>query len=90
MQDELEKSKQKLKNVLAEVVKKHRLEQEKSINRISNEIALPKSMWLDLEKGIKDPQLTTIWRVSEALEIPIENLLTEVKDILGQDFTLID
>lgn len=90
MQYDIDEAKKNLKDTLAYIVKKHRIEQEKSINRIANEIAMPKSMWLDLERGIKDPQLTTLWRVSEALEIPIEKLLMEVKDVLGKDFTLID
>ena len=82
--------KQKLKTVLAQVVKKHRKKQQKSISKISAEIMMTKSMWTDLERGIKDPQLTTIWKISEALNIPLEEIIKEVKDLLGKDFTLID
>ena len=51
---------------------------------------MTKSMWTDLEKGIKDPQFSTLWRVSEALDIPVDVLIREIKDELGEDFTLID
>jgi len=51
---------------------------------------MTKSMWLDLERGIKDPQLTTLWRVAEALNIPIEKFILEIKSELGAEFTLID
>jgi len=82
--------KQKLKTALAQVVKNHRKKQQKSISKISAEIMMTKSMWTDLERGIKDPQFTTIWKISEALNIPLEDIITEVKLILGEDFTLID
>jgi len=90
MQEETLDVKQKFKKALAQVVKKHRKEQQKSISKISAEIMMTKSMWTDLESGIKDPQLTTIWKISEALNIPLENIIKEIKDILGKDFTLID
>ncbi len=51
---------------------------------------MTKSIWTDLERGIKDPQLTTIWRVAEALDLPLEDLIIELKTKLGEDFTLID
>lgn len=90
MQELTENAKQKLKSTIAKIVQKHRLEQQKSISKISAEIMMTKSMWLDLERGVKDPQLTTLWRVSEALNIPIEEIISEIKTELGVDFTLID
>ena len=90
MQEDLEKSKQLLKNALAEVVKKHRKEQKKSISKISAEIMMTKSMWQTLEKGKKDPQYSTIWRVAQALNMTIEELSKEVAELLGEDFSLID
>ena len=83
-------AKQKLQSTLAKYVKEKRLEQNKSLCRISAEILMSKSMWLDLEKGIKDPQLSTLWRVSEALSVPLEVLIKDIKEKLGDDFSLID
>ncbi len=88
--NQTENSKLKLKTVLAQIVKKHRNRQNKSISKISAEIMMPKSMWLDLERGIKDPQLTTFWKVAEALNMPVESLIVEIKNKLGKDFSLIE
>lgn len=90
MKDKYLASKQKLQNILAQYVREKRLEQNKSLSKISAEIMMTKSMWLDLEKGIKDPQLSTLWRVSEALDIPLEILIKEIRLRLGKDFSLID
>ncbi len=90
MQEDYEIKKQKLKMALALVVKKYRKQHNKSMSKISAEIMMTKSMWTDLEKGIKDPQFSTLWRVSEALEIPLEKLICEIKERLGEDFSLIN
>ncbi len=90
MQDNYEKAKQKLKSALAEIVQLHRKSKNKSISRISAEIMMTKSMWTDLEKGIKDPQLSTLWRVAEALDMNLDDLIKEIREKLGDDFTLVD
>lgn len=90
MKNDYIKSKLELQQALADIVRAHRNEQNKSISRISAEIAMTKSMWNDLERGIKDPQLSTIWRIAEALDIPLEDLIKELKKKLGKNFTLID
>ena len=79
-----------LLQAVAKVVKNHRLQQKKSLSQISAEIMMTKSLWNDLEKGIKDPQLSTLWRVSEALDIPLEQLIADIKNELGSNFTLVD
>ncbi len=83
-------SKLKLQKSIAKIVKTHRERQKKSVSRISAEIMLTKSIWSDLEKGIKDPQISTLWRISEALNIPLEDLISEIRNDLGKEFTLID
>ena len=90
MQDKLENSKKILQKALAEVVRENRLVKGKSIHAISAEIMMSKSIWQALETAKKDPQFSTIWRVSEALEIPLEKLIQMIKAKLGEDFTLID
>lgn len=87
---DLKSSKKILQQAVAKIVKKHRLAQNKSLSRISAEIIMTKSMWNDLEKGIKDPQLSTIWRISEALDIPVDELVREIKTELGAGFSLTD
>ena len=88
MQDNYTTSKKNLQLTLAQIVKEHR--KNKSISKISAEIMMTKSMWTDLEKGIKDPQLSTLWRVAEALDMNLGDLIKEVREKLGDDFTLVD
>ncbi len=90
MQEDFEIQKQKLRNAVSKAVKRLRLSQNKSISGISAEIMMTKSLWADLEKGKKDPQLSTVWRIAEALNIPIEKFISEIKKELDSDFTLID
>lgn len=47
-------------------------------------------MWADLEKGIKDPQLSTLLRMAQGLNIPASQIVKELETNLGQDFTLIE
>ena len=49
-----------------------------------------RDIWSDLEKGIKDPQLSTLWRVAEGLNIPLSKLIKEIETKLTQDFSFIE
>ncbi len=51
---------------------------------------MTKSMWADLEKSVKDPQLSTLWRIAEALDMPVSEIIAELEDALGKHFTLIN
>lgn len=64
---------------IAEIIKEYRLKEKKSISLISNEINLSKSIWSQVEKGVKDIQISTIWRICEALEIPLSTLILEIE-----------
>ncbi len=90
MQEEFLKKKQILQTALAEVVKDARVNQKKSISLIANEIGMTKSMWADLEKEIKDPQISTLWRMAEGLNITLSELVKRLEIKLGNRFTLID
>lgn len=89
MQQKYEKNKKSLQKALAEVVKKYRKKKGKSITLISAEIGMTKSIWGDLEREQKDPQFSTIWRIAEALDIPLSMLVSEVESYLEKDFSLI-
>ncbi len=89
MQDVYFKNKKQLQKALSEIIKKHRLNKNKSISLISDEIGMTKSMWADLEKSIKDPQLSTMWRISEALDVPMSAIIIELEEVLGESFTLV-
>lgn len=83
-------NKQLLQRTLAEIVKELRLKQKKSISLSSAEIGITKSIWADLEKGIKDPQLSTVWRIAEGLEIQPSQLIKLIEEKLGKNFTFLD
>ncbi len=90
MQEKLVENKILFQKELGKLVKKRRLELKKSISLISAEIGMTKSMWADLEKGIKDPQLSTLWRVCEGLEIEPSDILKELKVKLDMNFTFVE
>ena len=80
--------KNKLQYVLGKIIKKYR--GDKSINQLSNEIELSKSIWSDLEKGKKDIQFTTFWRIAEALNIAPHKLLKDIENELDEEFSFIE
>ena len=71
---------------LARIVKKYRERANLSINKASHEIDLSKSIWSVIEQGKRDPQLSTLWKISEVLNIPLSLLIKDMEIELGQDF----
>ena len=49
-----------------------------------------KSIWSEVEKGNKDIQLTTLWRISEGLNIKPSELIKEIENMLGKDFSFLE
>ena len=83
----MQELKNELQKAIATVVKRHRT---KSITKSSDEIGMGKSLWADLENGIKDPQLSTLWRISEGLDIKLHQLIKEVENELGDKFSFLE
>ena len=79
-----------LQSKLAEIIKSRRNEQNKSISLISAETGMTKSMWADMEKGIKDPQFSTLFRMAEGLNVPLGIMVNELYEILPKGFSLIE
>lgn len=77
----------KFQKAIAKVVKENRV---KSITKSSDEIGMGKSMWADLENGIKDPQFSTLWRIAEGLDIKPHDLVKKIEDELGEDFSFLE
>lgn len=77
----------KLQLATAKVIKENR---KKSITKSAEEIGMWKSMWADLENGIKDPQLSTLWRVAEGLDIKPSVLVQMIEKELGEDFSFLE
>ena len=77
----------KLQEATAKIVKRSR---KKSITKSSDEIGMGKSMWADLENGIKDPQFSTLWRIAEGLEIKPHILVKMIEEELGENFSFLE
>ena len=83
----MQELKNELQRAIAKVVKEHRT---KSITKSADEIAMGKSMWADLENGIKDPQFSTLWRIAEGLDIKPHVLVKMIEDELGNNFSFLE
>ncbi len=91
MQDVTNNRTFKLIRAVGEVVRRHRKAHCKTMYGLSAEIAMSKSTWREVEIGAcKDIKLTTLWKIAEGLEISAGDLLNEVSQDLGEDFSLTD
>ena len=89
MQDNSKKATIRLIKVLGEIIKKHRLEQKKTIYKISAECSIHKDSWRLIEKGlVNDIKLSSLWKIAEGLELEPTDILNEAKSVLGKDFTI--
>ena len=83
----MQELKLKLQRAVAKVVKENRT---KSITKSADEIAMGKSMWADLERGIKDPQFSTLWRIAEGLDIKPHIFVKMIEDEVGKNFSFLE
>ena len=83
----MQELKKELQKAIANVIKKNR---KKSITKSADEIAMGKSIWADLENGIKDPQFSTLWRIAEGLEIKPHELVKMIEDEVGAEFSFLE
>lgn len=83
----MQELKKELQKAIAKVVREHRT---KSITKSADEIAMGKSMWADLENGIKDPQFSTLWRIAEGLDIKPHILVKMIEDEVDEDFSFLE
>ena len=89
MQENSKNATIRLVKVLGDIIKKHRLEQKKTIYKISAECAIHKDSWRLIEKGlVHDIKISSIWKIAEGLDIDPIDLLSEAKEVLGKDFTI--
>ena len=62
----------------------------KSNYLLSAEYEISTSLLSNIERGLKDPQLTTIFKLSEALGIRPFEFVKKIEEILPENFSLID
>lgn len=90
MQAENKEKRKILLNAIAKTVKLLREKRGKSITLISNELNVSKSIWSDVELGKSDIQISTFWRIAEALEISPNDLIIEIKKNLNDNLNFIE
>ncbi len=92
MQDAKNKKKQKKKqmicNALAEVVKERRGDMSQFM--FAGEYDIPVSIVSTIERGLKDPQLTTVFKLAQAFGMNLSDFTKLICDKLPKDFSLID
>lgn len=75
-------------NALAKTTKKLRGEQSQFMFASENDISI--SIISTIERGLKDPQLTTLYKISEALNMNLSDFIKELEQNLPQNFTIIE
>ncbi len=75
---------------LAKVIRQEREKQNKSLRVLADEYDIQKSLLSRLENGINEPKLISIWTISEALNMPISELIKLVENELPENFSLTD
>ena len=79
-----------LLKTIGKLVKEKRQRLNKGILLFSYEYDIPNSSLAQLEKGNRDVQISTLWKLSEALGMTFPNFIKEVEKRLPQNFKLID
>lgn len=83
-----ENKKQILLNVLAKKVNELRGKKSQFLLASENDISV--SIISTIERGLKDPQFTTMYKLAEALNLKPHELIKLIENDLPNDFTLID
>lgn len=79
-----------LLKTIGKIVKEKRQKLNKGILLFSYEYDIPNSSLAQLEKGNRDVQISTLWKLAEALGMSFPNFIKEVEKNLPKNFKLID
>ncbi len=91
MQDKNFDKKQLILNTLALTLKEFRTQKcKKSQFMFAGENDISISIISTIERGLKDPQLTTLFKLAEACETNIVTFISKIIEKLPKDFSLID
>ena len=76
-----------LARVIGEVVNELRIKKEKgSINKFAHEYDLDVGNTSRIENGLIDAKVVTLWKIAEALKMPLSELIKQVEAKLGANF----
>ena len=74
-------------NMLGVIIKKNRLKKDKiSLNTFAYEYDLNPGNLSRIENGQIEAKITMLWRISEALQIPLSKLIRQLENELGKNF----
>lgn len=72
-------------------IKKLRQDKPKlSINKLAHEYDLDVGNMSRIENSLVEIKFVTLWKIAEALEIPMSEFIFELEKELGNDFKLVD
>lgn len=84
----MQDKKKELLEIFAKVIKE--LRGNNSISRLSMEVDISKSIWSNIECAKRDAQLSTLWKISEALNIKPSELFKIIETKLSENFSFIE
>lgn len=80
-----------LAKVIGEIVIEHRTKKQKgSINKFAHEYDLDVGNTSRIENGLTNAKVVTLWKIAEALEMPLSEFIKQVEIKLGKDFHFYD
>lgn len=79
-----------LLKVIGEIVKEKRLEMNKGILLFGYEYDISNSSIAMVEKGQRDVQITTLWKIANGLGMSFSEFVKEVEKRLPKNFKLIE
>ena len=77
-----------LLHTIGDIVKEKRKSLNKGILLLSYEYDIPNTSLAKLEKGERDVQISTLWKLSEALGMTFSEFVKELEKRLPQNFKL--
>lgn len=80
--------KELLLKTIGEIVKEKRQSLNKGILLLSYEYDIPNTSLAQLEKGSRDVQISTLWKLSEALGMSFSSFVKEIENRLPKNFKL--
>jgi hypothetical protein len=87
MQDE---KKQILKNIIGNLLKEERMKTQKSLLMFSYENSISSSALNYIERGLRDSQVSTLWKILDAHNIKMSDFFKQVEEKLPEKWTMLD
>ena len=79
-----------LLKIIGKIIKKHRLTTKKGILLHAYEFDIPGSSLNLIERGTRDSQISTLWKIANSFGMTFGEFINEVEKQLPENFTLIE